>query len=33
MVALSAGKDRGKIRSKTYPGIASAMANQWGTLK
>jgi hypothetical protein len=23
-------KDRGRIRSKTYPGIASAMAQQWG---
>jgi len=22
--------DRGKIRSKTYPGIAQAMADQWG---
>lgn len=30
MVALSAGKDRGKLRSKTYPGIAKAMATQWG---
>ena len=24
-------KDRWKIRSKTYPGIAEAMANQWGS--
>lgn len=24
------GKDRWKIRSKTYPGIAKAMAKQWG---
>ena len=24
------GKDRSKIRSKTYPGIAKAMAEQWG---
>ena len=24
-------KDRAKIRSKTYPGIAKAMAEQWGT--
>jgi len=24
--------DRGKIRSKTYPGIARAMAEQWGKL-
>jgi hypothetical protein len=23
-------KDRSKLRSKTYPGIAQAMANQWG---
>lgn len=23
-------KDRGKLRSKTYPGIAKAMAEQWG---
>jgi hypothetical protein len=23
-------KDRGKLRSKTYSGIASAIANQWG---
>lgn len=23
-------KDRGKLRSKTYPGIAKAMADQWG---
>lgn len=23
-------KDRGKLRSKTYQGIAEAMANQWG---
>jgi hypothetical protein len=22
--------DRAKVRSKTFPGIASAMANQWG---
>ena len=25
-----AGKDRAKIRSKTFPSIAKAMANQWG---
>ena len=25
-------KDRAKIRSKTFPGIAAAMANQWGQL-
>lgn len=24
------GKDRGKNRSKTFPGIAKAMASQWG---
>lgn len=24
------GKDRAKLRSKTYPGIAKAMAEQWG---
>lgn len=24
--------ERGKIRSKTFPGIAAAMANQWGSL-
>lgn len=30
MVALSAGKNRGHLRSKTYPGIAKAMAEQWG---
>lgn len=26
-------KDRGKIRSKTYKGIANAMAEQWGGLQ
>ena len=26
------GKDRGKIRSKTFPRIAKAMAKQWGTI-
>jgi hypothetical protein len=25
------GVDRWKLRSKTYPGIAAAMAQQWGT--
>jgi site-specific DNA-cytosine methylase len=30
MVSLSAGKNRGHLRSKTYPGIAKAMAEQWG---
>lgn len=28
----SPGKDRKKIRSQTYPGIANAMAEQWGKL-
>ncbi len=32
MVALKAGKDRGRLRSKTYPGIAKAMAEQWGNV-
>jgi hypothetical protein len=27
---LSPSADRGKIRSKTFPGIANAMAEQWG---
>ena len=27
---LKFSDDRGKIRSKTYPGIANAMAEQWG---
>ena len=27
---LPPSKDRWKIRSTTYPGIAKAMANQWG---
>jgi hypothetical protein len=27
--ALSQGKDRWKIRSQTFPGIAKAMADQW----
>lgn len=30
MVSLAAGENRGKLRSKTYPGIAKAMAQQWG---
>ena len=30
MVSLSAGENRGHLRSKTYPGIAKAMAEQWG---
>jgi hypothetical protein len=29
----SPGPDRKKIRSKTFPGIANAMAEQWGTFK
>jgi hypothetical protein len=29
---LGPSKDRWKIRSKTYHGIADAMANQWGSL-
>lgn len=29
---LSPGPDRGHIRSMTYPGIAAAMADQWGSL-
>ena len=32
MVALSAGKNRGHLRSKTYSGIAKAMAEQWSNL-
>ena len=28
----SLGKDRAKIRSKTYQGIAEAMADQWGSV-
>jgi hypothetical protein len=29
---LPPGPDRAKLRSKTYPGIAKAMAKQWGVL-
>lgn len=29
---LPPSKDRGKLRSKTFPGIAKAMAEQWGKL-
>lgn len=29
---MSPGPDRWKLRSKTYPGIAAAMAAQWGPL-
>lgn len=28
--SLPPGKDRSKLRSTTYPGIANAMADQWG---
>lgn len=27
--SFSLSKDRGHLRSKTFPGIASAMADQW----
>jgi hypothetical protein len=30
--ALGCTRDRRDIRSRTFPGIASAMASQWGTL-
>lgn len=29
--AMGGGKDRAKNRAKTFPGIAEAMAEQWGT--
>ena len=29
---MSPGADRGKLRSAAYPGIAAAMADQWGQL-
>jgi hypothetical protein len=29
---LPPGQDRSKLRSKTFPGIAKAMASQWGSL-
>ena len=29
---LSPGPERAKLRSKTYPGIAKAMAEQWGLI-
>lgn len=32
MWKMSPGKDRWKKRSKTYQGIANAMAAQWGTI-
>jgi len=28
---MSPSPDRAKLRSKTYPGVAKAMADQWGT--
>ena len=28
--SLSPSPDRAKLRAKTYPGIAAAMAEQWG---
>jgi hypothetical protein len=30
---LPPSKDRWKLRSATYKGIAEAMANQWGEMK
>lgn len=30
---LPPSEDRGKIRSRTFPGFAEAMAEQWGNLK
>lgn len=30
---MKGGKDRQKNRSKTFPGIAKAMAEQWASLK
>jgi hypothetical protein len=30
---MSESKDRSKDRSRTYPGVAQAMAAQWGTLE
>lgn len=30
MNVLVACEERRKLRSKTFPGIADAMANQWG---
>ena len=29
---MSASKDRGKLRSRFFPGMAKAMAEQWGNL-
>lgn len=28
---MSPGPERGKLRSKTFPGVAQAMAEQWGS--
>lgn len=33
MNVLVACEERQKIRSKTFPGIAEAIAEQWGNLK
>jgi hypothetical protein len=30
MFNMAPSPDRAKLRSKTYPGIAAAMAEQWG---
>ena len=30
MFRMPPSNDRSKLRSKTYPGIAAAMADQWG---
>lgn len=30
---LMSGPDRARLRSLTYPGIAAAMASQWGTIR
>lgn len=32
IIAMSPSKDRAKLKSKTFPGIAKAMAEQWGVL-
>ena len=31
-IHYTSGKDRSKIRSKTFPGIAKAFADQWGAI-
>lgn len=33
MHKLLPSKDRAKLRSRTYPGIAKAMAEQWAKLR